>query len=195
MKYETEFSRYLDQHIAIASLSKTISEDVEFVAEKILNCFQEHKTLFFCGNGGSAADSQHLAAEFMGRFLSDRNPIPSIALTVDTSAITAIGNDYGYDEVFSRQLQGIGKEGDILVGISTSGNSKNVVKAINKANEIGITSIGLTGNNPGEVGKESRYSISVPSEKTNTIQEMHISIGHFICGYVEKKLFFEKPWK
>ena len=192
MKYETNFNNNLDNHINFAEKTKEISSQVELVSEKILDLFKRNNTLFFCGNGGSAADSQHLAAEFMGRFLSDRNPIPSIALTVDTSAITAIGNDYGYNEIFSRQLEGLGRKGDIIVGISTSGNSKNVCKAIEKANDLGIASIALTGQDSGAVGKDATYNICVPSTETNTIQEMHISIGHFICGYVEKKLFFEK---
>lgn len=142
--------------------------------------------VIFCGNGGSAADSQHLAAELMGRYKVDRNPMPSLSLTTDTSALTAIGNDYGYDKVFSRQLRGIGNKGDILVGISTSGNSKNIIDAFHIAKEKEITTIAFTGQSGGEMIKLADVTLNVPSTATNNIQEMHIACGHMICGIVEQ---------
>jgi D-sedoheptulose 7-phosphate isomerase len=156
------------------------------VAHRLIECFQSGGKVMFCGNGGSAADSQHLAAEFMGRYLRDRRPLPSLALTVDTSALTAIGNDYGYEHVFSRQLRGIGRPGDVLVGISTSGNSGNVVHAFEAARELGIATIGLTGQGGGKLAALADLVVRVPSSQTNEIQEMHILIGHLICGFVEE---------
>lgn len=141
--------------------------------------------VMFCGNGGSAADSQHLAAELMGRFLVDRAPMAALALTVDTSALTAIGNDYSYDDVFSRQLRGLGRKGDLLVGLSTSGNSRNVLKALAAACELGISTVGLTGETGGLMHEACDVLIAVPSRQTNHIQEMHIAVGHVICGEVE----------
>lgn len=143
----------------------------------------------FCGNGGSAADSQHLAAELMGRFLIDRDPLPALALTTDTSALTAIGNDYGIENIFSRQLRGIGVKGDILISLSTSGNSANVINAMKMARDIGIITIGLTGESGGKMKVLSDYLINVPSSQTNHIQEMHIAVGHLICQIVESSLF------
>lgn len=141
--------------------------------------------VMFCGNGGSAADAQHLAAELMGRFLRDRAPLAALSLTVDTSAITAIGNDFGYEYVFSRQLAGIGRKGDALVGISTSGNSKNVIGALETARRMGIRTIGLTGGNGGAMAEHCDVCIRVPASRTDQIQQMHIAIGHILCGLVE----------
>ncbi|MFH0934712.1 MAG: D-sedoheptulose 7-phosphate isomerase [Pseudomonadota bacterium] len=141
--------------------------------------------VFFCGNGGSAADAQHLAAELVGRFMLERAPLSAWALTVNTSALTAIGNDYTYDEVFSRQLRGLGRSGDVLVGISTSGNSRNVIHAIEAAREMNIAVIGMTGENGGSMAKLCEVCLKVPSTSTPRIQEMHIAIGHLICELVE----------
>jgi D-sedoheptulose 7-phosphate isomerase len=142
----------------------------------------------FCGNGGSAADAQHLAAELMGRFMMDRAPLAAMALSVNTSTITAIGNDFGYDEVFERQLRGIGRAGDVLVGLSTSGNSKNVVSAIEAAKEIGIFTIALVGEGGGRMAEIADMAIRVPSRSTPRIQEMHIAVGHALCEWVEAAL-------
>ncbi len=161
------------------------SDQVAAAAGLLIACFRAGGKVMFCGNGGSAADSQHLAAEFMGRYLKDRDPLPSIALTVDTSALTAIGNDYGYEQVFSRQLRGIGRGGDVLVGISTSGNSGNVVRAFEAAREMGISTLALTGAGGGLLADLADIAIKVPSSRTNEIQEMHIMIGHMLCGFVE----------
>ncbi len=163
--------------------------DIEKAVNLIIDTLKNNRKIIFCGNGGSAGDSQHLAAELMGRYKLDRNPLPALALTVDTSAITAIANDYGYDKVFSRQLKGIGKEGDTLVAISTSGNSKSVIDAIKFANENGINTIGLTGQKDSEVSKNVSICIKTPSSDTNHIQEMHIAIGQLICGLVEDHFF------
>jgi D-sedoheptulose 7-phosphate isomerase len=155
------------------------------IAEKLIACFKSGGKVLFCGNGGSAADCQHLAAEFMGRYLRDRKPLPSLALTVDTSALTAIANDYGYEHVFSRQLRGIGRAGDVLVGISTSGNSGNVLHAFEVAKELGISTVAFTGQSGGAIAKIADLSLRVPSNTTNEIQEMHIVVGHMLCGFVE----------
>ena len=159
---------------------------VAAAADMLIACFRAGHKVIFCGNGGSAADSQHLAAEFMGRYLKDRKPLPSLSLTVDTSALTAIGNDYGYEHVFSRQLRGIGQRDDVLVGISTSGNSANVVHAFNVAKEIGVRTIAMTGQGGGKLAQLADLVIRVPSTVTNEIQEMHITLGHMLCGFVEE---------
>lgn len=145
--------------------------------------------VIFCGNGGSAADSQHLAAELMGRYKIDRNPMPAMSLTVDTSALTAIGNDYGYEKVFSRQLRGIAKKGDVLVGISTSGNSKNIIEAFQIAHSLGVKTVAFTGEGGGRMKEEADICLNVPSTIINNIQEMHIASGHIICGLVEAHFF------
>lgn len=167
---------------------RSLSDIIDQAAELCIGALQTGGKVIFCGNGGSAADSQHLAAELMGRFLIDRNPLPAMALTVDTSALTAIGNDYGYDEVFARQLRGIGKSGDVLVGLSTSGTSKNVVRAFEDAKDIGIKCVSLTGESASPMSNMAEVALQVPSSATNHIQEMHIAIGHIICGIVEARL-------
>jgi phosphoheptose isomerase len=141
--------------------------------------------VLFCGNGGSAADSQHLAAELTGRYLKDRAPLAGLALTVDSSALTAIANDYSYDEVFARQVRGLGRSGDVLVGISTSGNSRNVVAALEAARAIGMRTIGLTGAGGGRMKDLCDVCLCVPSTDTPRIQEMHIAAGHMLCELVE----------
>ena len=143
----------------------------------------------FCGNGGSAADAQHLAAEFSGRFYLDRKALPAEALHCNSSYLTAIANDYSYDLIYSRLLEGIGKKGDVLVGITTSGNSKNIINAFIKAKEIGIQTIALTGETGGELKNHANLLINIPSLDTPRIQECHILIGHIICYLVEKNLF------
>ena len=161
---------------------------VDEASEMLVQCYQNGGKALFCGNGGSAADAQHLAAELLGRYQYDRPAMPAVALTVDTSALTAIGNDYGYDAVFSRQLSGLGVAGDVLVGISTSGNSKNVIEAINTAKAMQMKTIGLTGQGGGEMARLCDLCICVPSDATNHIQEMHIAVGHYLCGVVEQTL-------
>jgi D-sedoheptulose 7-phosphate isomerase len=172
----------------ILSDDKLVSDIIK-VSEVINNCFISGGKLLFCGNGGSAADSQHLAAEFSGRFYKNRDPLFSESLSVNSSYITAVSNDYGYDQVYSRLVKAMGREGDVLVGISTSGNSKNVINAINTANTIGMTTIGFTGESGGDMDKICKYILKVPSNDTARIQESHIMIGHIICKIVEDKLF------
>ena len=155
----------------------------------LIDCLRAGGKVMFCGNGGSAADSQHLAAELLGRYLKDRAPLPALALTVDTSVLTAVGNDFGYGEVFERQVRGLGRPGDVLVGLSTSGNSENVLRAIAAARELGVRSIGLTGQGGGRMAGAADLCIRVPSGRTNEIQEMHIAIGHLLCEMVETALF------
>lgn len=172
---------------AIESIVKSKLE-IENMVDIIVSCLISGNKVIFCGNGGSAADSQHLAAELMGRFLIDRNPLPALSLTVDTSALTAIANDYGYEQVFSRQLHGIGRKGDVLIGLSTSGTSKNVVEAFLKAREMGIHTIAFVGAHANQLASYSDYVVKVDASETHFIQEAHIVIGHYICSEVENAL-------
>ncbi|MBR1978571.1 MAG: D-sedoheptulose 7-phosphate isomerase [Akkermansia sp.] len=169
----------------LAALAPTIAE----IAERCAASLKAGGKVMFCGNGGSAADSQHLAAEFVGRYKLERPALNSVALTVDTSILTAVGNDYGYDEVFRRQVEGIGKAGDILIGLSTSGNSRNVLLAFEKASSMGITTVALTGAGGGKMKEAADIALAVPAGITNHIQEMHITCGHLICELTEKMLF------
>jgi len=162
---------------------------IEKIVNVIASAFQNGKHVYFCGNGGSAADAQHLAAEFSGRFYRDRKALPAEALHCNTSYLTAVANDYGYDVVYSRIIDGIGQEGDILVGLSTSGNSKNIVKAFEKAKEKKLITVGFTGISGGEMKSCSDYLINIPSADTPRIQESHIMTGHIICQLVEEKYF------
>ncbi len=159
------------------------------VTDLITQTFRNGNKVLFCGNGGSAADAQHLAAEFSGRFYSDRDPLPSEALHCNTSFLTAVANDYSYDVVYSRMLKGIGKAGDVIVGLSTSGNSKNIVAAFEQAKLMNITTVGFTGEGGGKMKTLSDYIINVPSNDTPRIQESHITVGHIICQMVEENLF------
>lgn len=159
------------------------------VKDKMVHAFRNGNKVLFCGNGGSAADAQHLAAEFSGRFYTDRNPLPSEALHCNTSFLTAVANDYGYDMVYSRMLKGIGKPGDIIVGLSTSGNSKNIIAAFEQAKTMQITTIGFTGADGGKMKSSSDILINVPSTDTPRIQESHITLGHIVCQLVEEALF------
>ena len=162
---------------------------IEDVAKRCVALYQGDKKTILAGNGGSAADAQHIAAELVGRYGFDRPSIPSLALTTDTSNLTAIGNDYGYDQVFSRQLEGMGQEGDIFIGISTSGNSANIIKAFHSAKAKGITTVALTGRDGGEMAQLADVALIVPSNSTPRIQESHILIGHILCDIIEKEIF------
>ena len=161
------------------------------VVKWISQTFEAGNKVFFFGNGGSAADAQHLAAEFVNRYVIDRPSLPAIALTTDTSILTSIANDAAFTEVFARQIRALGKEGDVAVGISTSGNSSNVIKAFEVAKEMGIKTVALTGNDGGVTGKIADFSLVVSSTSTPRIQEAHILIGHIICEMVEHQLFFK----
>ena len=162
---------------------------IENVVDAITNAFQSGKKVYFCGNGGSAADAQHLAAEFSGRFYIDRKALPAEALHCNTSYLTAVGNDYSYDVIYSRIIDGVGMPGDVLIGLSTSGNSKNIIKAFESAREKKIVTVGLTGASGGQMKSLSDYLINVPSTDTPRIQESHILAGHIICQLVEEKIF------
>ena len=159
------------------------------VAQKCVEVYKNGKKILIAGNGGSAADAQHFAAELVGRYGFDRPSLPSLALTTDTSALTAIGNDYGYDYVFSRQLEGLGVAGDLFIGISTSGNSQNVLNAFESAKAKGITTVALVGRDGGKMGKMADYAIIIPSDKTPRIQESHLLVEHIICDIIEKEIF------
>lgn len=155
----------------------------------IVAAFKKGNSVYFCGNGGSAADAQHLAAEFSGRFYTDRKALPAEALHCNTSYLTAVANDYSFDVIYSRLIDGIGKEGDILIGLSTSGNSANIINAFEKAREKKMTTIGFTGLTGGRMKACSDLLINIPSSDTPRIQESHIMIGHIICQLVEEQLF------
>jgi D-sedoheptulose 7-phosphate isomerase len=167
---------------------KTIAT-INEVVEVITAAFKNGNKVLFCGNGGSAADAQHLSAEFSGRFYKDRKALPAEALHVNTSYLTAVANDYGYEFVYSRIIDGIGNAGDVLVGISTSGNSINIVNALEKANTLGMHTISMTGSKDGKMKENSKYTIQIPSADTPRIQECHILVGHIICQLVEENLF------
>jgi D-sedoheptulose 7-phosphate isomerase len=155
----------------------------------MVSAFQNHRKVLFCGNGGSAADAQHLAAEFSGRFYYDRDPLDAEALHVNSSYLTAVANDYAYDEVYSRLIKAKGSKGDILVALSTSGNSSNIIKAMKSAGELGMKIIGFTGETGGKMKEHSDILLNVPSNDTPRIQESHITLGHIICELVEARLF------
>jgi len=162
---------------------------IENVVDVIVSSLKNNGRIYFCGNGGSAADAQHLAAEFSGRFYTDRKALPAEALHCNTSYLTAVANDYSYDVVYARLIEGIANEGDVLVGLSTSGNSGNIVKAFEVAREKKVTTVGFTGLSGGAMKTSSDYLINVPSTDTPRIQESHILIGHIICQLVEEKYF------
>jgi len=170
--------------------NEELLKTIEKIAEAIVNAFQQGKRLYLCGNGGSAADAQHLAAEFSGRFYKDRKALPAEALHCNTSYLTAVANDYGYDVIYSRLIEGYGQEGDILAGLSTSGNSTNIVKAFETAKQKKMITVGFTGAEGGQLRKLSDWLINVPSSDTPRIQECHIMIGHIICQLAEEKYFF-----
>lgn len=158
------------------------------IVDAIVKCVKRGGKIIIFGNGGSAADSQHIAAELMGRFKKERQALAAIALTTNTSTITAIGNDYGYDLSFKRQLEGIAKTEDVALGISTSGNAKNVNEAISKAKELGLVTVAFTGQKGGELGKKADITLKIPSNNTPRIQEAHITAGHIICELVEEAM-------
>ena len=174
-----------------ARLKEKMAADAEMivrVADAIAGSFRAGHRVFLFGNGGSAADAQHIAAELEGRFKKDRRPLPAIALTTNTSSLTAIGNDYSFDDIFSRLVKAHAREGDVVIGISTSGTSENVIRAIKAANEVNAISIALCGEG-GRLKSLADLALAVPSRETARIQEVHITLGHIICELVEEKLF------
>lgn len=180
---------------ASCSVKQRIAADAELVARiaelarLCAGAIENGGKILLAGNGGSAADAQHLAAEFVGRFNRERRPLPAIALTTDTSLLTAVGNDYGFDAVFARQVRGLGRAGDVFLGISTSGNSANVLQAIEACREMDITTAGLTGSNGGKMADRCGLLLAMPSSETPRVQESHILVGHIVCQLVDDTLF------
>ena len=184
--------KHILEHQVVLDSITDLNESIEGVANLLIQCLKNRGTIFWCGNGGSASDSQHLAGELVGRFVGDRKPLKSIALTSDSAVMTCIVNDYGYKHIFSRQIEALGNEGDILIGISTSGNSENVVHAFEVAKHKGIITIGLLGKGGGKSSALVCQSIIVPSKSTARVQEMHILIGHILCDLIEEGLSLKK---
>lgn len=182
---ETQF----DELIRSAAEMKAQASAIAEAADMCLAALRAGGKIIFCGNGGSAAQSQHLAAELVGRYRMERPAMNALSLTVDTSNLTAIANDYGYDVIFSRQLEGVGRSGDVLIGLSTSGNSKNVLLAFAKAAEMGIRTIALTGRKGGQMAGAANLSLCAPADTSAHIQELHIAIGHLICDLIEKGMY------
>lgn len=170
----------------IKLLRENCLDTIQQIAEVCKKSLDEGRKIILCGNGGSAADSQHIAAELVGRFVKERVSLPAIALTTDTSILTAVGNDYGYNQIFSRQVEGLGRSGDVLIGISTSGNSKNVISAFEKAKNKGIYTVAFTGIQSSKAEEIANITLRVPSNITARIQEAHILVGHIICNYIDE---------
>jgi len=175
------------EHIQTVSSLKLLSPSIEYIGNKMITCLKTGGKVIWMGNGGSAADSQHLAAELVGRYQQERRGLASIALTTDSSILTAISNDYGYEYVFARQIEALATNKDIIIGISTSGNSKNVIKGIEIAKEIGAYTIALVGATGGILQNKADISLIVPSENTARIQEAHILIGHILCEIIDEQ--------
>ena len=176
-----------------SQIAHDCGETIVQAASLMIQCLQSGGKLLFFGNGGSAADAQHLAAEFVGRFVLERQGLPAIALTTDSSILTSVGNDYGFDQVFARQIEALGQPNDVAVGISTSGNSPNVIEAVKKAKKQNVKTIGLAGKDGGALAKSVDLAITVSSTNTARVQECHIAIGHILCELVENELSKTKP--
>jgi D-sedoheptulose 7-phosphate isomerase len=191
MKMKELFDEALREHKKVIDGLESFYPDIETIASQISETLKRGNKIMLCGNGGSAADAQHIATEFIVRFRGDfnRRSLPAIALTTDTSLLTACANDYGFDEIFKRQVEGLGNEGDLLIGISTSGNSPNVYKAIEYANEQNIQTVLLAGRDGGTIAGIAQYSIIIPHKDTARIQEAHITIGHILCRLSEELIF------
>ena len=179
------FQHVLAEHQAVITDLQAIIDEVEYSATSIINCLQQGGKILLMGNGGSAADAQHIAAELVVRYVNNRRALPAIALTTDSSILTATGNDFGFEQLFARQVEALAQPGDLVVGISTSGESENVVQALQQAKQIGVETLGLTGAATGRVSEIADQTIQVPSTITARIQEAHILIGHYWCQQVE----------
>lgn len=184
----TIFEKSLQQHVETFDRLAAMEASVAKAAAVCADAIAKGNKVIFCGNGGSAADSQHIAAELVGRLVDDRRALPALSLTTDTSALTCIANDYGYDHVFARQLSGVGQAGDVLIAISTSGNSANILNAVEVAKSKGIYSIGWLGKDGGKLAHQVDWPLIAPSNITARIQEVHIFWGHVICALIEKQL-------
>tara|TARA_B100000035_G_scaffold312957_1_gene325569 strand:+ start:284 stop:862 length:579 start_codon:yes stop_codon:yes gene_type:complete len=180
--------KHISEHKLIVDSIINFDDLIENTSKLLIECLKKNKTIFWCGNGGSASDSQHLAGELVGRFTGERKPLKSIALNTDSAVMTCIVNDYGYEHIFSRQVEGLGTKGDVLVGISTSGNSQNILNAFRVANQKGMITIGLLGKGGGKAADLVKEAIIVPSKSTARVQEMHILIGHILCDLIEEGL-------
>lgn len=188
----TRIKQVIEESVSLKTLllkDEAFLKEIEKVKDVMVKALNDGKKILWCGNGGSAADSQHLAAEFSGRFYYDRPPLRSEALHVNTSYLTAVANDYSYDVIYSRMVKAMGDKGDVLVGISTSGNSKNIVLAFEQAKENGMISIGFTGNGGGKMKEKADYILDIPSKDTPRVQECHIMVGHILCELVEAEIF------
>lgn len=182
----TPVATTLDDHIDVAQRTRELEPLILQAAEILTECLLKGGTILLCGNGGSAADAQHLAGEWVGRFLLERRGLPSIALHTNTTAVTAIANDYGFEEIFSRQVEAHARPNDVLIAITTSGNSENVIRAARRAKELGIQVIGMTGEQKGRLASFADLVLNVPSPVTARVQEMHITIGHILCDLSEQ---------
>lgn len=187
--YIVEQIREAQRVASVMSMDESLLLQLQRAAEACIQCMREKGKILLAGNGGSAADAQHIAGEFVSRFAFDRPGLPAIALTTDTSILTAIGNDYGYEKLFARQVQALGQTGDIFIGYSTSGKSPNILRAFEEARAQGLVCIGLTGNRGGPMRELCDYLLEVPSSDTPKIQEGHLVLGHILCGIVESVLF------
>jgi len=192
MEYDNLIVKRLKESVDVKN---QIAEDPELlgiitkIAKLIIEAYRNGKKVILFGNGGSAADAQHITAELVGKYYVDRDPLPAVALTTNTSSLTAIGNDYSFDIVFARQLKALGQKGDVVIGISTSGNSENVIQAFKVAREMGLITVGFTGKSGGKLRSVADHCLCIPSNETPRIQEGHITIGHIICEIVERELF------
>ncbi|MCH5285023.1 MAG: SIS domain-containing protein [Akkermansiaceae bacterium] len=182
---ETEYDKLIHSAEAMKSLAAKVAE----VADMCISALSHGGKIIFCGNGGSASQSQHLAAELVGRYKLNRPAMNALSLTVDTSNLTAIANDYGYDTIYARQLEGVGKSGDVLIGLSTSGDSRNVVLAFEKAAQMGISTIALVGSRGGQMATLADRALAVPADTSAHIQELHLATGHLICDLIEKHFY------
>ncbi len=182
------FDRALAEHERVFDGIARLAPVLEAAAARAAECIERGGKILFCGNGGSAGDAQHLAAELVGRLVRDRRALPGLALSTDSSALTCIANDFGYDEVFARQVEGIGRPGDVLIAISTSGNSPNVVRAAQAARQLGIYVVGFLGRDGGTLGPLVDLAVTVASDETARIQEAHIFLGHVMCARIEQRL-------
>ena len=186
---QNEIKLMIQESVETKKLTQSLARQIEEAAILIINALKNNKKILLAGNGGSSSQASHIAAEFVGRYKIERRGLPAIALSTDLSAITAIGNDYGFDIVFERQLEALANEGDVFIALSTSGNSKNLIKAFEKAKELNVNVIGLLGKDGGKMKNTSKVEIIVPSDNTPRIQEAHLMILHIICELVDNELF------
>lgn len=186
------FNKILDEHLDCFKMLNGLREPIDEAASTIIAALRAGRKILICGNGGSASDAQHFAAEIVGRFTRERSAWPALALTTDTSTLTAVANDYGYENIFSRQVEALGKPGDLLIGISTSGNSENIIRAVHKANTLGLQTISLTGNGGGTLAESADMAVKAPSDVTARIQEVHIFILHFWADRAEAALLAQE---